>query len=57
MFLKEELEQKNLGLNERQNYILKVIVNKYLNLIENSYNLDYNIEINKLNDLCKKMVK
>lgn len=57
MFLKEELEQKNLGLNKRQNIILQVIVNKYLNIIENNYDLDYKIEINKLNDLCNKMVR
>lgn len=57
-FLKEELENFNLEIDENQYDILSKIVEKYLNMLNNTEcNINYKEEINNLNDICRKLIE
>lgn len=57
MFLKNEIENKNLNLNEEQYDILSKIVTKYLNMLEtNVQNINYKNEIDNLNLVCENII-
>lgn len=57
MFLKNEIENKNLNLNEEQYDVLSKIVTKYLNMLEsNIQNINYKNEIDNLNMVCENII-
>jgi len=56
VFLKEEIANYNLGLNEEQYKILSEIVSKYFKMLENDDDINYKDEINNLNSVCEKLI-
>ena len=57
LFLKEEIQNFNLNLNEKENGVLSLIVEKYLKMLDENNNFDYKAEINNLNEVCKKLIE
>ena len=59
LFLKDELENYNLDINEEQHKKLSEIVSKYLKMLDddNFKNINYKNEINTLNQLCENIMK
>jgi molecular chaperone DnaK len=62
LFLKEELENHNLDINEKQSAMLSKIVSKYLEMMNNTCNntknsINYKEEIINLNKLCEDIMK
>ena len=59
LFLKDELENYNLDVNEEQHKMLSEIVSKYLKMLEddNFKNINYKNEISNLNKLCESIMK
>ena len=57
MFLKGEIENKNLNLDDNQYIVLSKIVTKYLDMLDsNNSNIDYKEEINNLNKVCENIL-
>lgn len=57
LFLKTEIENKNLDISSEQYNILSKKVSEYILLLDsNNINIDYKEEIDNLNNICKKFI-
>ena len=57
LFLKNEIENRNLDLCEDQYDVLSKIVTKYLDMLgNNTLNINYKDEINNLNMICENII-
>lgn len=54
LFLKDEIENFNLNIDENGYKTLSEIIKKYLKMIDENLSFDYKLEIDNLNNICNK---
>ncbi len=57
LFLKDEIENFNLNIDENSYQTLSEIVKKYLKILDEDISIDYKLEIENLNNVCKNIIE